>query len=126
MSSWTICRMEKWLADRRCCRAASPICSTTAANTARVTLRFLRISLTIPFLFPFRMKAPAWRDRSLRKFLSLATAPIPRGRIPQGGSGIGLAVVKRAAEQMHGSVKAENLDGGGLCVTITRRARQEG
>lgn len=125
MSSWTICRMEKCSLTGRCCRAASPICSTTAANTARVTLRFLRISLTIPFLFPFRMKAPAWRDRSLRKFLSLATAPIPRGRIPR-RRGIGLAVVKRAAEQMHGSVKAENLDGGGLCVTITLPRTQEG
>ena len=38
---------------------------------------------------------------------------------PAGGSGIGLAVVKRAAEQMHGSVKAENMDAGGLRVTIT-------
>jgi len=73
----------KVLADRALLSRSISICSTTAANTARVTLRFLRISLTIPFLFPFRMKAPAWRDRSLRKFLSLATAPIPRGRIPQ-------------------------------------------
>lgn len=38
---------------------------------------------------------------------------------PAGGSGIGLAVVKKAAEQMHGSVKAENQTGGGLCVTLT-------
>ena len=38
---------------------------------------------------------------------------------PAGGSGIGLAVVKKAAAQMHGSVKAENRDSGGLCVTLT-------
>ena len=46
---------------------------------------------------------------------------------PAGGSGIGLAVVKKAAEQMHGGVRAENTDGGGLCVTITLpRAKEHG
>lgn len=35
---------------------------------------------------------------------------------PEGGSGIGLAVVQRAAQQMGGDVRAENR--GGLCVTV--------
>ena len=38
---------------------------------------------------------------------------------PAGGSGIGLAVVKKAAERMHGSVRAENIPDGGLRVTLT-------
>lgn len=38
---------------------------------------------------------------------------------PAGGSGLGLAVVKEAAERMHGTAKAENAPGGGLCVVLT-------
>lgn len=38
---------------------------------------------------------------------------------PGSGSGLGLAVVQRAVAEMHGSVTAENVEGGGLCVTLT-------
>lgn len=38
---------------------------------------------------------------------------------PGGGSGLGLAVVQKAAEQMKGRVAASNGRNGGLCVTLT-------
>ena len=38
---------------------------------------------------------------------------------PGKGSGIGLAVVKKAVEQMHGRVTAQNGPAGGLCVTVS-------
>ena len=37
---------------------------------------------------------------------------------PAAGSGLGLAVVKRSAEQMHGSVRAEQAAGGGLRIVL--------
>ena len=42
------------------------------------------------------------------------------------GSGIGLAVVKKACEEMHGSVRAENAAGGGLRVMITLPLAKKG
>ena len=38
---------------------------------------------------------------------------------PGNGSGIGLAVVKKSCDEMHGSVRAENGEGGGLQVIVT-------
>ena len=38
---------------------------------------------------------------------------------PGKGSGIGLAVVKKACDEMHGTVRAENAENGGLRVTVT-------
>ena len=61
----------------------------------------------------------------LEKIFELGYRTDAARRNPAGGSGIGLAVVRKAAEQMKGSVKAENLDGGGLCVTLTLPRAQE-
>ena len=44
---------------------------------------------------------------------------------PDSGSGLGLAVVKRAAEQLHGSVRAETGSPGGLCVTVSLPLAEE-
>lgn len=38
---------------------------------------------------------------------------------PGSGSGLGLAVVKKAVEAMGGTVRAENREGGGLAVIFT-------
>ena len=38
---------------------------------------------------------------------------------PGNGSGIGLAVVKKSCDEMHGSVRAENGESGGLLVIVT-------
>lgn len=38
---------------------------------------------------------------------------------PGKGSGIGLAVVKKACDEMHGTVRAENAENGGLRVTVS-------
>ena len=38
---------------------------------------------------------------------------------PGKGSGIGLAVVKKACDEMHGTVWAENAENGGLRVTVS-------
>ena len=38
---------------------------------------------------------------------------------PEQGSGLGLSVVKKAAEAMNGSVRAENVPEGGLRITVT-------
>ena len=61
----------------------------------------------------------------LEKIFELGYRTDAARRNPAGGSGIGLAVVKKAAERMEGSVKAENLEGGGLCVTISLPRAQE-
>ena len=45
---------------------------------------------------------------------------------PGAGSGLGLAVVKRSVEQMHGSVRAEQADGGGLRIVLTLPQAKEG
>ena len=71
-------------------------------------------------------EGPGVEGSQLEKIFELGYRTDSARQNPAGGSGIGLAVVKRAAEQMHGSVKAENLDGGGLCVTITLPRTQEG
>ena len=69
---------------------------------------------------------PGVEEGQLEKIFELGYRTDSARQNPAGGSGIGLAVVKRAAEQMHGSVKAENVDGGGLCVTLTLPRAQEG
>ena len=46
---------------------------------------------------------------------------------PGSGSGLGLAVVKKAVEEMHGSVQAEKAASGGLCIRFTLpMAKEEG
>ncbi len=40
------------------------------------------------------------------------------GQNSQPSTGLGLAIVKRVVERHHGSVTADNRDGGGLCVTV--------
>ena len=70
---------------------------------------------------------PGVEKSQLEKIFELGYRTDSARQNPAGGSGIGLAVVKKAAEQMHGSVKAENADGGGLCVTLTLpRAKEDG
>ena len=44
---------------------------------------------------------------------------------PGSGSGLGLAVVKKAVEEMSGSVRAENAESGGLRIVFTLPAAQE-
>ncbi len=44
---------------------------------------------------------------------------------PGSGSGLGLAVVKKAVEEMGGSVRAENAENGGLRIIFTLPAAQE-
>ena len=39
--------------------------------------------------------------------------------MPGSGSGLGLAVVKKAVEEMRGTARAENGENGGLCVIFT-------
>ena len=69
---------------------------------------------------------PGVEAAQLEKIFELGYRTDSARRNPAGGSGIGLAVVKRAAEQMRGSVKAENTAGGGLRVTIALPRAQEG
>lgn len=70
---------------------------------------------------------PGVEPAQLEKIFALGYRTDRARQNPAGGSGIGLAVVKKAAEQMHGGVRAENTDGGGLCVTITLpRAKEHG
>ena len=45
---------------------------------------------------------------------------------PGNGSGIGLAVVKKSCDEMHGSVRAENGESGGLRVIVTLPIAKEG
>lgn len=45
---------------------------------------------------------------------------------PGSGSGLGLAVVKKSAEEMGGAVRAENAENGGLRVIVTLPLAQEG
>lgn len=45
---------------------------------------------------------------------------------PGSGSGIGLAVVKKSALEMGGTVQAENAQGGGLRVIVTLPLAKEG
>lgn len=68
---------------------------------------------------------PGVIDTQLEKIFELGYRTDTARQNPAGGSGIGLAVVKKAAEQMHGSVRAERADGGGLCVTLTLPRAQE-
>ena len=69
---------------------------------------------------------PGVEESKLEKIFELGYRTDSARQNPAGGSGIGLAVVKKAAERMHGSVKAENLSGGGLCVTLTLPRAREG
>ena len=68
---------------------------------------------------------PGVEESQLEKIFALGYRTDSARQNPAGGSGIGLAVVKKAAEQMHGSAKAEHTDGGGLRVTITLPRAQE-
>ena len=69
---------------------------------------------------------PGVEAKQLEKIFELGYRTDSARQNPAGGSGIGLAVVKRAAERMHGSVRAEHADSGGLRVTITLpRARED-
>ena len=69
---------------------------------------------------------PGVEASQLEKIFELGYRTDSARRNPAGGSGIGLAVVKKAAERMRGSVKAENVDGGGLCVILQLPREQEG
>lgn len=81
-----------------------------AAITAAVTGEMVRIAVSD--------NGPGVDEEKLEKIFELGYRTDGARQNPAGGSGIGLAVVKKAAAQMRGSVKAENLDGGGLCVTL--------
>lgn len=69
---------------------------------------------------------PGVEESQLEKIFELGYRTDSARQNPAGGSGIGLAVVKKAAEQMKGCVKAEHPDGGGLRVTITLPRAKEG
>ena len=69
---------------------------------------------------------PGVEEGQLEKIFELGYRTDSARQNPAGGSGIGLAVVKSAAERMHGSVRAELGENGGLCVTITLPRAQEG
>ena len=68
---------------------------------------------------------PGVEQAQLEKIFALGYRTDAARQNPAGGSGIGLAVVKKAAGQMHGSVKAENGPDGGLCVTLRLAIAQE-
>ena len=69
---------------------------------------------------------PGVEASQLEKIFELGYRTDSARQNPAGGSGIGLAVVKKAVERMRGSVKAEQADGGGLRVTLTLPRAQEG
>ena len=68
---------------------------------------------------------PGVDPAQLEKIFDLGYRTDAARQNPAGGSGIGLAVVKKAAAQMHGRVQAENTHSGGLCVRITLPRAQE-
>ena len=82
-----------------------------AAITAAVTGGTVQIAVSD--------NGPGVDEEKLEKIFELGYRTDGARQNPAGGSGIGLAVVKKAAAQMRGSVKAENLNGGGLCVMLT-------
>ena len=68
---------------------------------------------------------PGVEESQLEKIFELGYRTDSARQNPAGGSGIGLAVVKKAAERMRGRVKAGNTNGGGLCVTLTLPRAEE-
>ena len=68
---------------------------------------------------------PGVEKAQLEKIFELGYRTDSARQNPAGGSGIGLAVVRKAAARMYGSAKAEHADGGGLLVTITLPRAQE-
>ena len=68
---------------------------------------------------------PGVDPAQLEKIFDLGYRTDAARQNPAGGSGIGLAVVKKAAAQMHGRAEAENTDGGGLRVSLMLPRAQE-
>ena len=66
----------------------------------------------------FADDGPGVPPEQLEKIFELGYRTDSARQNPAGGSGLGLAVVRHAAGQMHGSVRAENGPAGGLWVTL--------
>ncbi|HIU15095.1 MAG TPA: HAMP domain-containing histidine kinase [Candidatus Ventricola intestinavium] len=66
----------------------------------------------------FRDNGPGVPEEQLPRIFDAFYRGSPAREKPGGGSGLGLAVVKRAVEQMGGTVGACNAEQGGLCVTL--------
>lgn len=88
-----------------------------AIVSAEVTAKEVCISVTD--------NGPGVDPAQLEKIFDLGYRTDAARPNPAGGSGIGLAVVKKAAAQMHGRAEAENTDGGGLRVSLTLPRAQE-
>ena len=88
-----------------------------AIVSAEVTAGEVRISVTD--------NGPGVDPAQLEKIFDLGYRTDAARQNPAGGSGIGLAVVKKAAAQMHGRAEAENMDGGGLRVSLMLPRAQE-
>ena len=88
-----------------------------AIVSAELTAGEVRISVTD--------NGPGVDPAQLERIFDLGYRTDAARQNPAGGSGIGLAVVKKAAAQMHGRAEAENTDGGGLRVSLTLPRAQE-
>lgn len=88
-----------------------------AIVSAEVTAKEVCISVTD--------NGPGVDPAQLEKIFGLGYRTDAARQNPAGGSGIGLAVVKKAAAQMHGRAEAENTDGGGLRVSLMLPRAQE-
>ena len=69
---------------------------------------------------------PGVEDAQLEKIFELGYRTDSARQNPAGGSGVGLAVVKKAMAHMKGSVRAENAKPNGLLVTLTLPLAKEG
>lgn len=67
----------------------------------------------------FTDNGPGVPDDQLSKLFDVFYRGDAARKNPGGGSGLGLAVVREAAERMHGQVRAARGDTGGLCIVLT-------
>lgn len=88
-------------------------------DTAHVTVTAARTGDGI--LLAFADDGPGVPDDLLARLFEPFYRTDPARKNPAGGSGLGLAIVRRAVDHMGGSVWAENLKDGGLCVKIILR-----
>ena len=100
----------------------------TAEALARPGVRDAAVRVdgeSFPLRLEVRDEGPGVPEAQLPRLFDVFYRGDAARTAPDSGSGLGLAVVKRAAEQLHGSVRAETGSPGGLCVTVSLPLAEE-
>lgn len=88
-------------------------------NSSKAELNIYSEAVQNKYILHFSDNGPGVDERSLDKLFDIFYRSDPARNAPEKGSGLGLAIVAGAVKRMNGTVKARNIQNGGLDIIIT-------